>query len=103
MSNVFEYALSTDPRINDKPYSSSLVHQNGDKFMFFAHKLNLEAENLAVSIEFSYDLVEWVPLKNHFNLYIDDQVDESTKLNGWISNQALSRQRNFFIRVSIRN
>ena len=74
-SNLVEYALGTDPLSGrDRGYFQSIIEIGDELFLALTHQL--AADDMRVEVEFSADLVNWMPSDPASQLYISGMTPE---------------------------
>ena len=79
MSNVFEYATSSDPSINELKYFLLPVEIKGENHLLFTYNVNLNANDVQVSLEYSTNLRDWSDASSVMDPYILKFNDDETK------------------------
>jgi hypothetical protein len=74
-SNLVEYALGTDPLSGrDRGYFQSIIEIGDELFLALTHQL--AADDTRVEVEFSADLIHWIPSDPVAQLYISGITPE---------------------------
>ena len=79
MSNVFEYATSSDPSINELKYFLLPVEIKGENHLLFTYNVNLNANDVQVSLEYSTNLRDWSDASSVMDPYILKFNNDETK------------------------
>ena len=79
MSNVIEYATSSDPSINELKYFLLPVEIKGENHLLFTYNVNLNANDIQVSLEYSTNLRDWSDASSVMDPYILKFNDDETK------------------------
>ncbi len=100
-SNLVEYALGTDPlSVPGRGYFQSVIEIDGALFLALTYQS--AAVDTRLQVEFSADLVNWMPADPQFQLYISgvtpEGIPESTVIDRVALDSAGSRR---FVRLKI--
>jgi len=79
MSNVIEYATSSDPSINELKYFLLPVEIKGENHLLFTYNVNLNANDVQVSLEYSTNLRDWSDASSVMDPYILKFNNDETK------------------------
>ncbi len=101
MSNVFEYATSSDPSINELKYFLLPVEIKGENHLLFTYNVNLNANDVQVSLEYSTNLRDWSDASSVMDPYILKFNDDETKQITVISKDPTSSLESKYFRLVV--